>query len=81
VQLPLTHSDAVCGVQNATKQCISRYHLHTKPVLSAISTHSNPVGLSLETWLACVTDDLQWTKPWADLQWTKPWAVDVWHIS
>jgi len=29
LQLPLTHSDAVCGVQNATKQCISRYHLHT----------------------------------------------------
>ena len=22
-------SDAVCGIQNATKQCISRYHLHT----------------------------------------------------
>jgi len=29
LRLPLTHSDAVCGLQNATKQCISRYHLHT----------------------------------------------------
>jgi len=29
LQFPLTHSDAVCGIQNATKQCISRYHLHT----------------------------------------------------
>ena len=28
-QLLRTHSDAVCGIQNATKQCISRYHLHT----------------------------------------------------
>jgi len=28
-QFPLTHSDAVCGLQNATKQCTSRYHLHT----------------------------------------------------
>ena len=28
LQLPLTHSDAVCSVQNATKQCISCYHLH-----------------------------------------------------
>ena len=28
-QLPRTHSDEVCGVQNATKQCISRYHFHT----------------------------------------------------
>ena len=29
LQLPLTVSDAVCGIQNAIKQCISRYHLHT----------------------------------------------------
>src|SRR5215470_1670638 len=29
LQLPLTVSDAVCGIQNATKQCISRSHLHT----------------------------------------------------
>ena len=29
LQLPLTVSDAVCGIQNARKQCISRYHLHT----------------------------------------------------
>ena len=29
LQLPLTVSDAVCGIQNATKQCISGYHLHT----------------------------------------------------
>jgi len=29
LQLPRAHSDAVCGVQNANKQCISRYHLHT----------------------------------------------------
>ena len=28
LQLPLTVSDAVCGIQNVTKQCISRYHLH-----------------------------------------------------
>ena len=28
-QLSWTHSYAACGVQNATKQCISRYHLHT----------------------------------------------------
>ena len=29
LQLPLTVSDAVCGIQNKTKQCISRSHLHT----------------------------------------------------
>ena len=28
-QFPLTVSDAFCGILNATKQCISRYHLHT----------------------------------------------------
>ena len=29
LQLPLTVSDAVCGIQNPIKQCISHYHLHT----------------------------------------------------
>jgi len=29
LQLPLTVSDAVCGIEIATKQCISRSHLHT----------------------------------------------------
>ena len=29
LQLPLTVSDAVRGIQNETKQCISHYHLHT----------------------------------------------------
>jgi hypothetical protein len=44
VQLPLIHSDAVCGV--------IRPPSHSKPVLSSIPIHNNPVGLSLETWLA-----------------------------
>jgi len=29
LQFPLTVSNAVCGIQNVTKQCFSRYHLHT----------------------------------------------------
>jgi len=29
LQLPLIVSDVDCGIQNATKQCISRSHLHT----------------------------------------------------
>jgi len=29
LQLPLTVSDAVCDIQNTTKKCISRSHLHT----------------------------------------------------
>jgi predicted Zn-dependent protease len=45
-------SDVVSGVQNATEQCFWSFHLLTKLVLSSIPTHNNPVGLSLETWLA-----------------------------
>jgi hypothetical protein len=45
---------------------------HCKPVLSSIPTHNNPVGLSLEIWLACVTDDLQRTNP-------GPWTSGTSH--
>ena len=48
LQLPLTVSDAVCGIQNATKQCISHYHLHTVNQFF----HPSPYTISLETWLA-----------------------------
>ena len=44
-----------CGLQHP--KCDKAKHLalppsHCKPVLSSIPTHNNPVGLSLETWLA-----------------------------
>jgi hypothetical protein len=55
-----------CGMRRS--KCDQAMHLalppsHCKPVLSSIPTHNNPVGLSLETWLTCVTDDLQSTNP------------------
>jgi len=53
LQLPLTVSDVVCGIENATKKCILRFHLHTvNKSFSSIPIQNNPVGLSIETWLA-----------------------------
>jgi hypothetical protein len=44
LQLPLTVSDAVCCIQNVTKQCVSSSHLHTVNQFFHPSPN-NPVGL------------------------------------
>ena len=48
LQLPLTVSDAVCCIENATKQCISRYHLHT------VNQFFHPFPYTI----------IQWAKVW-----------------
>jgi len=40
LQLPVTVSDAVCGIRNVIKQCISHYHLHAVTQFFYPSSHT-----------------------------------------